>query len=52
MAGSLEWWAIPVADLDRFADNGQTPDDEVIITRHHGKRRPMSLYDPFTQGGP
>jgi len=40
-AGSLEWWAIPVADLDRFADNGKALDDEILITRHHGKRRPI-----------
>ena len=40
-AGSLEWWAIPAGDLDRFAETGAARADKVIITRHHGKRRPI-----------
>lgn len=38
-AGSLEWWAIPVRELDRLAESGATADP--VITRHHGKRRPI-----------
>jgi len=40
-AGSLECWAIPAEDLDQFAENGKTQADCVVITRHHGKRRPI-----------
>jgi len=40
-AGSLEWWAIPARDLDQFADNGQNPSERTVITRHHGKTRPI-----------
>lgn len=40
-AGSLEWWAIPAADMDQFAENGSTPVKRIVITRHHGKRRPI-----------
>lgn len=40
-AGSLEWWAIPAEDMDQFAENGDTAADHVVITRHHGKRRPI-----------
>lgn len=40
-AGSLEWWAIPAEDLDQFAETGSTAADQVVITRHHGKRRPI-----------
>lgn len=40
-AGTLEWWALPVSELDRFADTGATNADQVVITRHHGKRRPI-----------
>lgn len=40
-AGSLEWWAIPAKELERFAETGSTPSDTVVITRHHGKRRPI-----------
>jgi hypothetical protein len=40
-AGSLEWWAVPAKDLDAFAENGVTAADRVVITRHHGKRRPI-----------
>jgi hypothetical protein len=40
-AGSLEWWAIPTERLDDFADNGATEAGSVLISRHHGKRRPI-----------
>lgn len=40
-AGSLEWWAIPAEDLDAYAENGGTDPDGIVITRHHGKRRPI-----------
>lgn len=40
-AGALEWWAIPARDLDKFAETGKTPTDRIVITRHHGKRRPI-----------
>lgn len=40
-AGSLEWWAIPGKDLDQFVDSGKVAAQSVIITRHHGKRRPI-----------
>lgn len=40
-AGSLEWWAIPADEMDRFAETGATPADRIVITRHHGKRRPI-----------
>lgn len=40
-AGSLEWWAIPAEDLDQFADTGEVAPERVVITRHHGKRRPI-----------
>ena len=40
-AGSLEWWAIPTERLDDFADNGVTTADSMLISRHHGKRRPI-----------
>lgn len=40
-AGSLEWWAIPAEDLDKFAENEKTPAANTAITRHHGKRRPI-----------
>jgi len=40
-AGSLEWWAIPTARLDDFADNGATPEGRIIITKHHGNRAPI-----------
>ena len=40
-AGSLEWWAIPATDMDQFAETGLTPPEQVVITRHHGKRRPI-----------
>lgn len=40
-AGSLEWWAIPAAGLDRLAENGTTASERAVITRHHGKRRPI-----------
>lgn len=40
-AGSLEWWAIPAEDMDQYAENGDTAADRVVITRHHGKRRPI-----------
>jgi hypothetical protein len=40
-AGSLEWWGIPANDLDNFAENGSSLPDSVVITLHHGKRRPI-----------
>lgn len=40
-AGSLEWWAIPAEDLDQFAETGAVQPNKVVITRHHGKRRPI-----------
>lgn len=40
-AGSLEWWAIPASDLDKYAENGATPAARVVVTLHHGKRRPI-----------
>jgi hypothetical protein len=40
-AGSLEWWGVPAKHLDRFAENGTTPAGNAVITRHHGKRRPI-----------
>lgn len=40
-AGSVEWWAIPAAELDGLAETGTTPAESVVITRHHGKRRPI-----------
>jgi len=40
-AGSLEWWAIPAGIMDSFAETGATDLDRVVITRHHGKRRPI-----------
>ena len=40
-AGALEWWAIPAAKIDEFAENGKTPADRIVITLHHGKRRPI-----------
>lgn len=40
-AGSLEWWAIRTKDLDELAENGNTPASRIVITRHHGKRRPI-----------
>ena len=40
-AGSLEWWAIPTDRLDEFAENDVTLTASVVITRHHGKRRPI-----------
>jgi hypothetical protein len=40
-AGSLEWWAIPARKLDLFAENGAVKAEKIVITRHHGKRRPI-----------
>ena len=40
-AFSLEWWAVPVGHLDDFTENGTTPVKDIVITRHHGKRRPI-----------
>ena len=40
-AGSLEWWAIPAEHLDRFAETGVVDAERIVITRHHGKRRPI-----------
>jgi hypothetical protein len=40
-AAALEWWAIPASRFDDFADNGATADATAVITRHHGKRRPI-----------
>lgn len=40
-AGALEWWALPAAALDNFADNDAVVADDIIITRHHGKRQPI-----------
>lgn len=40
-AGSLEWWAIPAEDLVQYAENGTVQSNRVVITRHHGKRRPI-----------
>ena len=40
-AGSLEWWAIPTDRLDDFTENGRTTSESIVVTRHHGKRRPI-----------
>jgi hypothetical protein len=40
-AGSLEWWVLRTQDLDDMADNGRTRADRVVVTKHHGKRRPI-----------
>ena len=40
-AGSLEWWVIPTSKFDEIAENGKTSPNQAVITRHHGKKRPI-----------
>jgi len=40
-ASSLEWWVIPSQELDSLAENGTTSEKDIVIIRHHGKRRPI-----------
>lgn len=40
-AGTLEWWAVPASELEQYADTGTVPPEQTVITRHHGKRRPI-----------
>ncbi len=40
-AGSLDWWVVPTQNLDELAENGTTLAGSIVLTVHHGKRRPI-----------